>query len=101
MHDELANEAAWKVGAIPQKTLQDHSRQELDELWNCGIARERLVVGTEKKEKGIVGYPTIPPGDYFVSDFLSVFSMALSGFADLLLDSALTDLAIIFPSFSV
>ena len=60
MHDGRANEAAWKVGAIPQRTLQDHSREELDELWNFGIARERLVLGAEKKEKGIVGYPTIP-----------------------------------------
>jgi hypothetical protein len=86
------------VGPIAQRTLQDHSREELDEPWNVGIAWERFVVGAQKKEKGIIGYPTHPPlGDYFVSDF----STALSGFAALLLDSALTDLAIIFPSFSV
>jgi hypothetical protein len=53
------NEAVWKVGSIPQRNLQDHSREELDELWNFGIAWERLV-GAEKKEKGIVGYQTIP-----------------------------------------
>ena len=31
---------------------QDHSREELDELWNFVIAWERLVVGAAKKERG-------------------------------------------------
>jgi hypothetical protein len=48
------------VGPIAQRTFQDHPREELDEPWNVGIAWERFVVGAEKKEKGIVGYPTHP-----------------------------------------
>ncbi len=54
----------------------------------------------EKRKRGIIGCPTIPLAkveDYF--GFFSVispfFSVALSGFA------ALTELTIIFPSFSV
>jgi hypothetical protein len=65
-------------------------------------------IGSRCCEKGKGDSPVIRPsplGDYFVCDFFSVispfFSMALSGFAALLLDSALTELAIIFPSFSV
>ena len=42
------------------RELSKITREELDELWNFGIARERLLLGAEKKEKGIVGYPTIP-----------------------------------------
>jgi hypothetical protein len=39
--------------------VQDH-QQELDDLWNFVVVWKRSVVGAEKKEKGIVGYPTIP-----------------------------------------
>ena len=63
------------------------------------------------KKRGTAATPGVPPrrdvsgqsGDYFVLGVLSVAtrSIANSDFEALLLDSAFTDVAIIFPSFSV